>query len=294
MKLLRSGVFVVGLALVVAACQPLPHPFQPTQKRVTVDQLVDLGPRSGVVVLATEGAGAEVASRLAGLVAAALRDHDVPASATANPRQRFALFSSLQDLTDEGRAGEVSFVWTLVNPEGRTYVTWAQTERVSAGSWREADAATLAFVAERTAERFVALIALDPSGTPRGPPQSVAIWPVDGAPGDGRVSLTNALAAALRLRGIAVAALSEADSFVILGGMETTPVGDREQIEIRWSLVRPDGREVGTVGQSNVVPKGTLDGSWGEIAFAIADGAAEGLLALLRAPEATEPLALGF
>ncbi len=282
------------LALVVAACQPVPRPFQPTQKTVTIDQLVDLGPRSGVVVLATRGAEAEFAGRLAGLVAAALRDHDVPASAIASPRQRFVLASSLQGIADQGNTLDVSLVWTLVDPEGGTFTTWQQTERVNAASWREADAATLAFVAERTAVRFVALIAVDPGGAPTGPPQSVAIWPVDGAPGDGRISLTQALAAALRLRGIAVADLGETESFIILGGIETTTAQGGEQVDIRWSLLRPDGREVGTVSQSNIVPAGTLDGPWGEVAYAIADGAAEGLLALLRAPEASEPLDLDF
>lgn len=281
-------------ALAAAACQPVPRPFQPAQKALTVDQLVDLGPRSGVVVLATDGIEAGAANRLSALVAAALRDHGVPASATANPRQRFVLTSELLGMAGGGNAVEVSLVWTLVDPEGGVFTTWDQLEELSAGSWRDANTAALAFVAQRTAERFVAMIAVDPGGAPGGPPQSVAIWPVDGAPGDGRLSLTRALTAALRVRGIAVAEIGDADSFVILGGIEVTATDGGELVDIRWSLLRPDGREVGTVNQSNVVSSGTLDGPWGEIAYAVADGAAEGLLALLRTPEATEVLDIDF
>ena len=291
---LHLGILFAGLALIAAACQPVARPFQPTQKTVTVDQLVDLGPRSGVVILATEGADAALGSRLAGLVAAALRDAGVPASATAQPRQRYALASSLQAVAESGNALGVSFVWTLVDPEGGVFATWEQSERVDAAAWQDADAATLAFVAGRTAEHFAALIAASPSAAQGGPPRSVAIWPVDGAPGDGHISLTQALAAALRARGIAVAELGEAESFVILGGIKTAPTDGGEQVEIRWSLLRPDGREVGIVSQSNIVPAGSLDGPWGEIAYAIADGAAEGLLTLLRAPEVTESLDLDF
>ena len=50
---------------------------------------------------------------------------------------------------------------------------------------------------------------------------------------------------------------------------------------------RADGAEIGTVGQENDVPKGLLDGPWGDVAYSVAIAAADGLAQLIArgAPE---------
>ena len=111
---------------------------------------------------------------------------------------------------------------------------------------------------------------------------TVALSPVDGAPGDGRISLTSAMRAALGRRSIRVLAHLEEGALLVLGSVHISSRGDGQLVEVHWSVINEKGQELGSVTQSNVVPVGTLDGSWGDLAHAVADGGADGVVALLR------------
>ena len=70
------------------------------------------------------------------------------------------------------------------------------------------------------------------------------------------------------------------DGLILLGSMHVAPGGGR--IEMVWHLIRPDGQELGQVSQANTVPAVELSGDWRELAQAIAQAGAPGVLALLR------------
>jgi hypothetical protein len=48
-----------------------------------------------------------------------------------------------------------------------------------------------------------------------------------------------------------------------------------------WHVRRSDGAEIGTVGQENDVPKGMLDGPWGDVAYSVAIAGADGLMQVI-------------
>ncbi|MEK9662216.1 MAG: hypothetical protein VW644_10860, partial [Alphaproteobacteria bacterium] len=56
----------------------------------------------------------------------------------------------------------------------------------------------------------------------------------------------------------------------------------RQQASLDWRVIANDGVEIGKITQSNPVAAGSLDGSWGEIADIAAQGAAQGIDALIR------------
>jgi hypothetical protein len=56
---------------------------------------------------------------------------------------------------------------------------------------------------------------------------------------------------------------------------------DKQHVKIVWRIRRTDGAEIGTVGQENDVPRGLLDGAWGDIAYSVALAAGDGLMALV-------------
>jgi len=67
----------------------------------------------------------------------------------------------------------------------------------------------------------------------------------------------------------------------VIGEVTVTPLQpDKQHIKIVWHLRRADGSEIGTVGQENDVPKGSLDSAWGDVAYSVA-AAAEGGIAQL-------------
>jgi hypothetical protein len=51
----------------------------------------------------------------------------------------------------------------------------------------------------------------------------------------------------------------------------------KQHVKIVWKVRRADGTEIGTVGQENDVPKGMLEGPWGDLAYNIAVAAGGGI-----------------
>jgi hypothetical protein len=118
----------------------------------------------------------------------------------------------------------------------------------------------------------------------------VAVRPVAGAPGDGDRSLTRAMGYVLGRAGIAIAEKSDGNATFLLNctvAMSPAQSG-KQQIQIIWILSRPNGSEIGKINQENDVPAGSLDGSWGDIAFAVAEAAAPGVSALITRAKAAE------
>ncbi len=277
---------VVVLALLaVTACQPLIRPFQPAAKVVTARQLSDLGPRTGIVVIAPDLSGS-AGQQFADYTAAALRDRDLPATAVGNPHLRYTLRVDISGREVTPRRHELLLRWRFVDPEGGIFASWDQLEVVDGLAWQSADLGLFAFLAGRGAEQLSNYVSAGGSDPIPTRPLVVTVWPVAGAPSDGGPLLTLALEAALRLRGVRITDNDDVDAFVIAGSVSITTEGDRQRVDLHWSLVRPDGDQIGSVDQSNTVPLGVVDGPWRDIAFAIADGAAEGLAALLITPEA--------
>lgn len=279
----------LGLLVVIAACQPLARPFQPVQKALAPSQLSALGPRSGIVVVAPTGAGPEVTARLPGRVAAALRERQVPATASARPNRRFALRSEVRTQFGRGDTAEVTVRWTLRDPQGAILAAWDQSLSGEGAASHLADPLVIDAFAEIAAEELAARIGpgvLGPAAAPFAGPVSLAITPISGAPGDGNEALTQALAHTLRVRGVDVGAIDQNVAFFVGGGVTISAVPGGERVDIVWWLLRSDGQEVGTVDQSNVLAVGALDGAWEDVAYAIAEGAADGILELLKRPEA--------
>lgn len=285
---MRLRFLVLGVAALAAACQPLARPFQPGQKSLGTEQLSALGPRSGIVVAAPAGANAAVAALLPQRVAIALRDRQVPATAAADPHRRFALLSDIRTQPAASGTVQVAVRWTLRDPTGSVLTAWDQAMSADGAAWRRADPLVIEAFAVVAAVELAARIGSGEAGSAQaqGPgPVSLAIAPIFGAPGDGNGSLTRALMETLRLRGVEVTATDQNVTYFVSGGVTVTAVAGGERIDIVWGLLRADGQEVGTVDQSNVITPGTLDGAWGDVAYAIAEGAVDGILALLKRPE---------
>ncbi len=280
----------LGLLALIAACQPLAQPFQPEHKALTPSQLSALGPRSGIVVAAPAGANAAVAALLPQRVATALREREVPATARADPHQRFALLSDIKTRPGPADAVEVAVRWTLRDPQGAVLTSWDQAMSADGTAWRLADPMVIEAFAAVAALELAARIGsgeIESANDRQSGAVSLAIAPTFGAPGDGNQSLTQALAETLQIRGVEVAAIDQNVAFFVSGSVTVSAVADGERIDIVWWLLRSDGQEVGTVDQSNVLAPGALDGAWEDVAYAIAEGAADGILALLKRPEAT-------
>ena len=130
-----------------------------------------------------------------------------------------------------------------------------------------------------------------PSGKAETAPNEAAsvgprlvLVPMEGLPGDGARSLPRALARELVAAKVPIGTALEDGDLLLLGEVEVVPAEPGwEQVTISWWVVNPsDGKDLGQIDQANLLPSGSLDGPWGGLAQGIAQGAADGIVRLLK------------
>ncbi|MEZ5827482.1 MAG: hypothetical protein R3D30_11275 [Hyphomicrobiales bacterium] len=207
----------------------------------------------------------------------------------------------------ERSGSKISYIWDVTDTKGTRVTRVSGEEIVSKGSrsdpWSGVDATVIRSIAGKTASKLAAelpggrsssstpVAAAAPSATPATTaaarpaapkPQGVLVAPVDGAPGDGRRSLTTALKKKLYADGIKLANGTTSNVYTVKGIVKLTAAsGGKENIRIDWQVLDPSGKRLGTVSQQNTIPKGSLNGPWGAIADAAAGAAADGIIKLL-------------
>lgn len=113
--------------------------------------------------------------------------------------------------------------------------------------------------------------------------QIVAVVPrVQGAPGDGSQSLSEAIRQELQGRGVGLVEVASANTYRVEGIVKLGEAKDGKQpILIEWQVKDPKGKKLGTVSQRNEIPAGSLDGEWGATAQQAAGAAVQGIVKLL-------------
>ena len=101
---------------------------------------------------------------------------------------------------------------------------------------------------------------------------------VTGAPGDGDRALALEMRRLLPQLGEMVQDTPQGADFTVAGAVHTEagPNGTT-RVEIAWHVTDAAGHDLGKVVQLNDVPKGTLDGLWGDVALVVAQQAAGGV-----------------
>ncbi len=263
------------LALCLAACQPLPQPFADEARQQNPLARLRSGGGVGVTV---QGLPAPVAGAIAQTAVDAFTAAEVPAMTGPGSRASFALSGEGAVERESGQL-VLSLVWHLTDPDGRAVGEFGERLPLAGDAWP--DRAALAALATRTAAAF--LDAVREPAPPVGEPGGILVAVADGVPGDGAVALKRAMEAVLKGQGVDLAKaegprVAKLRAEVVLG----PPAAGEQPVSIRWQLVRPDGRPVGTITQSNKVKAGSLDHNWGDTALLVAEAAYDGVAQLLR------------
>ncbi|MCI0754169.1 hypothetical protein [Teichococcus vastitatis] len=259
-------------------------------------------PAYRIAVPVPDGAGLppEAAARYAALLAEALVAAEVPASATeGNP-----LDWTLQVAADR-QGAQVVPRYALRDADGSS-LGQAAGRPVPARDWDGAAPPLLKEVAARDAPAIATLLgqveasrkASDPAALAGKGPLKVRLAGVRGAPGDGNTSLNSRLAEFLTKFGLVPQNTADGATYAVQGVVNAVNVADNKQrIELQWIVSRRDGYELGRVVQLNEVPRGTLNGLWGDVAYVAAEQAASGIRQVLdnatqappEAPEGAPP-----
>ena len=259
-------------ALFLASCGELPRPFQPDVKSPAKGLLRPID-SAGVVVQPVAGIPDAAARQAAEKIAEALRRKDVPASTRgSNP-------ASLILASEVITTGDPALRLILREPGGT--LIGQHTARFAPTARSPDDDAAWTELARESATALAAQ--LQPRAAVLAPPPpSIFIGQVNGAPGDGGRALSRALDYALRRAGAKLVEASEPDSVVVLGEVTISPKGAQMRgVDVRWIVLAPDGNELGQIRQENDVPAQMLERAWAEMAVAVAEGAAEGIIDLL-------------
>jgi hypothetical protein len=285
----RSGrLAVLALALLIAGCQPLPHPFADDRPPAALLKVHDV---AGVSIAPIEGQPSAVAEKLGAAVASALLKRDIPASDKTTSLGSYQLYGRLAETRPKkGRKGDnasVNAYWRLYDAKGRMVGEHTTEVEAPAGEWESASAQPIEKLAGLSADGLAPLLEEEPqveaakTASDAGRVR-VAVNPVSGAPGDGGKSLAAAVAGVLKRQDLAIVEKDQKPDLTVEGEVSVTPVKpDKQHVKIVWHVRRADGAEIGNVGMENDVPKGLIDGPWGDIAYSIAIAAGDGLMQLV-------------
>jgi hypothetical protein len=281
-----SGLPCVALAasLALAACQPLPHPFAGDAPPPGASILAMPG-NASVAVAPITGEPWMTAEKLAPAMARALQQHDIAASDTTASVGGYQLNGTLTPMTASPGKSAVMVMWELRDPSGypvgeRMYAMEAQGR-----DWKEGEDGAVERLAAASAAQVSPLLVqeapveADIAGRTR-----VFVAGINGAPGDGRQSLTTAITSLLKRQGGVVVADDKTKSDLLLDAevKVATAEAGKQKVKIVWHVRRADGSEIGQVGQENDVPKGLLDVAWGDVAYMVAVSAEDGIMQLVE------------
>ena len=262
---------------------PPPPPDRPPAALLRVRDSIS------VAVAPVAGTPRAAATRLPAAMAKALLKHEIPASDKTASLSSYQLFGRIAKLRPKQGAPALAAVWRLYDAKGRTVGERQVRVPLAApgAAGKAAEDAAVERLAALSADRLAPLLQDDmPAPKPvantaaAGP--RVAIGKINGAPGDGNAALARALAAVLPRDGVAIVAAGDKPDLMIDGTVALTPAtAGQEHVALVWRVRRPGGGQIGTVGQQNDVPKGLLDGKWGDLAYNIAIAASDGIVQLV-------------
>jgi hypothetical protein len=273
--MIRALLLIAGLAL--AACGPVPRPFQPEEKDAA-NPLLRLPDHGGVVVPPVAGLPEAEARALAEAVAEALRGNDVPANTRTG--NRYSLILDLRATPEPG--GRVTVEAQLIDPQGTALSAGRHIDAIPRA--RET-AAEWAGLAKRVAETIVA--AIKPETLAQHDKLLVRLTAPAGAPGDGGIALMRALAFHLERMGVKLTDDPRAPALGVTGNVAIGPApaiqgAEARRVNVSWRVADPDGDELGRIDMGNAVPSRAIDRQWAELSFEIAAASAEAIRELVE------------
>jgi hypothetical protein len=272
---------IIAISAMAAACQPLPHPFaddRPPAALIAVPDNFD------IAVGSFEGKPAATAQKLPAAIARELVKHNIPASDETTSKGSYNLDGRIEEHPDRPGKSVVTVFWRLRDPRGKIVTERSDRLTASTHDWAKGNDQQISQLAAAGAGGLAALLIDEtPKEQSGGGRIRVAIRKIEGAPGDGDASLASSLTALLKHQDIQLVDTAQGrPDLTVDAEVKIDPAKDNKQhVKIVWHVARAGGGEVGQVAQENDVPRGRLDGPWGDIAYSVAMAAEGGIMQLV-------------
>jgi len=279
------------MAVLLTACQPLPHPFADDAPR-RGSPMLTLRDSASVTIAPIEGTPRVTAEKLGPAMASALQQREIAASDKTASIGSYELVGRIEEMPPSGDNTALVAVWELRDPSGQSLGERTQRLEAPAHDWEQGREDAVARLAAASADRLAALLQDDtPAEAEVGGHTRLLLGTIEGAPGDGGESLPRAITEILKRQDVAIVTDPQARADLVLDAdvVVANPKAGKQNVRIVWRVRRKDGGEIGTVGQENDVPAGLLDGPWGDVAYMVAVSAQDGIMQLVArgAPPST-------
>jgi hypothetical protein len=281
----------VALLTALAACQPLPHPFA-RDVPPPDSPIWKLRDSASVSIAPIAGMPRATAEKLGPALANALQEREIAASDKAAGLSSYELAGHIQEMPPTAGKAALVALWELRDPSGKLVGERVERIEASAGDWQSGKDDVVTRLAQASASQLASLLQDEaPAEVAAGGRTRLRIAEVTGAPGDGDHALTNAITTLLQRRDVALVGDPQGRADLVLdASVSVTPAtGGKQHVKIVWRVRRADGGEIGTVGQENDVPPGSLDAAWGDVAYMVAMAAQDGIMALVARGSPTAP-----
>jgi hypothetical protein len=269
---------LAGLAL--GACADLPQPFRGRPGGDAARLAAPLALRIAVPPPSQALLDEAQSRALSQQVAQALQEQEVPAVATDAPWP----LDWQVEIVAERQGPAVQARFRLLDADRRPQAS-TQSAPVPLQDWAQPSPALFRRLATQAAPALTQLLlqvdaarkAVDPAALAAGPPR-LRFGGVRGAPGDGNAALATRMREFLGHQGFVVQEDAEGATYGLDATvLVTPPARGVQRVEIVWTVSRRDGEDLGRVAQLNEVPAGRLDRFWGDVAYAAAEQAADGV-----------------
>lgn len=285
----------LALAVLVVACGPLPRPFK-TPVQAPLNPLVLEAAALGVWVQPLDGTTLPMSKLLGEAVVEGFKRYRIRATLDETVNSRYRLKGKAElNRDDPGLPYVMVIEWTLSDYNGDPIAIINEGVSGSRHEWDFGSPKIIAEIGDKIPALIAAMIGEDEKAQEPVSPALAGLWidPIQNAPGDGDVSLNRAIILALRGANVVLAKDRTHAEFILQGRVNLdAPKDGLERVEIVWTVLTTEGREIGIARQENMVDAGTFSGAWGEVASLIAAAALEGIQGVIQVAR-TSPNRLG-
>jgi len=283
-SILKALVLILAAGSLVA-CGPLPRPFK-TQVEAPPNRLVLEAAALGVWVQPLDGTTLPMSKLLGDAVVAGLKQLGLRATTNEGINSRYRLKGKAKLNRDDPTIPYIMIIeWTLFDYNSDTIGIVNEGVSGSRKEWDFGSPKIIDEIGTQGSALIASMIGDDEKAREPVSPLLGGLWinPVENASGDGNISLTRAIQIAIKGAGVALAPDRGHAEFFLRGQVNLDPPKDGlERVEIIWTVLSSDGREIGRAKQENMVDAGTLAGAWGEVASLVAAAALEGIQGVIQ------------
>ena len=276
----RAGAVLAAALALLAACQPPPRPFAPTERGTDLS----IGPAAdayGITLRPVSGMPSTLAASFAAALVEALGRREVPAAVSLERAPGALAYGAAEALPLDGGRVEVAIEWWVIGRDGRGLGRHWVSASPPRRDWERGSPRLVGRLAAESADGIAALLRPVPPA-PRGMAPAVRVGAVGAPPGIDGEALRRAMVDAMRAARIETLPDGRAGPRLAAKVSLGPVAGGLRRLRVDWRLDAASGSRIGSLVQENDVVDETLIADWPRMTRLIARAATDDIAVLLR------------